>query len=81
MSDSCDPTDCGLPGSFVRGILQTRILEWVAISLYYIGITDPCELTPRMGSLPAQHYHPEIAPFPSCQGQGCTYCPGFLKVP
>ena len=27
----CDPMDCSLPGSFVRGILQARILEWVAI--------------------------------------------------
>ena len=24
--------DCSLPGSSVHGILQTRILEWVAIS-------------------------------------------------
>ena len=24
--------DCGLPGSSVHGILQARILEWVAIS-------------------------------------------------
>ena len=28
----CDPMDCGLPGSSVPGILQTRILERVAIS-------------------------------------------------
>ena len=28
----CDPMDCSLPGSSVRGILQARILEWVAIS-------------------------------------------------
>ena len=28
----CDPVDCSLPGSFVHGILQARILEWVAIS-------------------------------------------------
>ena len=29
----CDPTmDCSLPGSSVRGILQARTLEWVAIS-------------------------------------------------
>ena len=28
----CDPMDCSLPGSFVNGILQARILEWVAIS-------------------------------------------------
>ena len=26
-----NPTDCSLPGSSVHGILQTRILEWVAI--------------------------------------------------
>ena len=28
----CDPTDSSPPGSSVPGILQTRILEWVAIS-------------------------------------------------
>ena len=27
----CDPKDSILPGSSVHGILQTRILEWVAI--------------------------------------------------
>ena len=26
----CDSTDCSLPGSSVRGILQAKILEWVA---------------------------------------------------
>ena len=26
------PVDCSLPGSSVHGILQARILEWVAIS-------------------------------------------------
>ena len=26
----CDPMDCSLPGSSVHGILQDRILEWVA---------------------------------------------------
>ena len=26
-----DPMDCSLPGSFVHGILQARILEWVVI--------------------------------------------------
>ena len=38
----CDPTDCNPPGSSVHGILQARILEWVAISftgnLPYPGI-------------------------------------------
>ena len=27
----CDPKDCSRPGSSVYGILQARILEWVAI--------------------------------------------------
>ena len=27
----CDPIDCSPPGSSVPGILQARILEWVAI--------------------------------------------------
>ena len=30
----CDPMDCSPPGSSVHGILQARILEWVAISLF-----------------------------------------------
>ena len=34
MSDSCNPMDCSLPGSSIHGILQGRILEWVAISLF-----------------------------------------------
>ena len=28
----CNPMDCNLPGSTVHGILQARILEWLAIS-------------------------------------------------
>ena len=28
----CDPIGCSLPGSSVHGILQARVLEWVAIS-------------------------------------------------
>ena len=27
----CSPMDCSLPGSSVHGILQARILEWVAM--------------------------------------------------
>ena len=27
----CDPVDCSPPGSSVHGILQSRILEWVAM--------------------------------------------------
>ena len=36
VAQSCptfyDPMDCSLPGSSVYGILQARIMEWVAIS-------------------------------------------------
>ena len=38
----CNPRDCSSPGSSVHGILQARILEWVAIpfpgDLPYLGI-------------------------------------------
>ena len=32
MSDSCDLMDCSLSGFSIHGVLQARILEWVAIS-------------------------------------------------
>ena len=35
----CDPKDCSLPGSSVHGILQARILEWVATTLFRLVIT------------------------------------------
>ena len=31
MSDSYNPMDCSPPGSSAHGILQARILEWVAM--------------------------------------------------
>ena len=34
----CNPTDCSLPGSSVHGILQARILEWVAITVSKLTI-------------------------------------------
>ena len=34
----CDPMDCSLPGSSDYGILQARILEWVAISFSGIRV-------------------------------------------
>ena len=37
IAQSCptlsDPTDCSLPDSSVHGILQAKVLEWVAIAL------------------------------------------------
>ena len=40
VSDSCDSVDCSLPGSSVHGILQARILEWIAIS-FSRDLPDP----------------------------------------
>ena len=34
----CNPMDCSLPGSSLHGILQARILEWVAISFSIICV-------------------------------------------
>ena len=48
----CDPMDCSPPSFSVHGILQARILEWVAISLIGFLGTHVCSVvsdsvTPR----------------------------------
>ena len=40
----CNPVDCSPPGSSVHGILQARILEWVAIS-FSRGSSQPRDRT------------------------------------
>ena len=40
----CNPMDCSLPGSSVYGILQTGILEWVAM-LFSRGSSQPRDRT------------------------------------
>ena len=40
----CYPMDCSPPGSSVHGILQARILEWVAIS-FSRGSSQPGDRT------------------------------------
>ena len=48
--------ECSLPGSFVHGIFQARILKWVAISfsreIFLTQGLSPCLLHWQMGSLP-----------------------------
>ena len=44
VSTLCDPMDCSLPGSSVHGILQARILEWVAIP-FSRGSSQPRDQT------------------------------------
>ena len=31
----CNPMDCSLPGSSIHGILQARVLEWIAIAFSF----------------------------------------------
>ena len=40
----CDPMDCCPPGSYVHGILQTSILEWVAMP-FSRGSSQPRDQT------------------------------------
>ena len=53
-----NPLDCSLPSSFVHGIFQARILEWVAIFLLQ-GIfltqgSNTCLLHWQVDSLPTE---------------------------
>ena len=58
----CDPTDCNLPGSSVHGILQARILEWVAIS-FSKGSSNP-ETEPGSPALQADSLPAEAQSMP-----------------
>ena len=40
----CDPMDCSLPGSSVHGILQARVLDWVAMP-FSRGSSQPKDRT------------------------------------
>ena len=55
----CDPMDCSPPGSSVHGILQARILEWVAISFLQGSFptqgSNPGLLHWQVDSLPLSH--------------------------
>ena len=51
----CNPMDCSPPGSSVLGILQTRILEWVAIS-YSRGSSQPRDWT-YVSCIAGRFYH------------------------
>ena len=61
----CNPMDCSLPVSSVHGILQARILEWVAIpfSRESFRTKDQVRVFPAMeaDSLP---YEPPGKPLP-----------------
>ena len=84
----CDPMDCSLPGSSVHGILQARILEWVAVSFsksppnctHFTGEeTDPKVSPQRFGSTSPWRGEGTvsvgtevIALLERCEGQSCA---------
>ena len=49
----CDPVDCSLPGFSIHGIIQARILEWVAMPF--------SKDLPNPGIEPASLTFPELA--------------------
>ena len=53
----CDPMDCSPPGSSLHGILQARIVEWIAIS-FSRGTSRPRDRTRvptfQAGALPSE---------------------------
>ena len=52
VTDSLRPMDCSLPGSSVYGILQARILVWVAIP-FSRGSSQPSDFEPESPALQA----------------------------
>ena len=50
----CNPMDCSLPGSSIHGVLEARILEWVAMPSLLQGLipTQGSNLHWKQGSLP-----------------------------
>ena len=50
----CDLIDCSLPCSFVHGIFQARVLEWVAIS-FSRGSSQPSDQT-QLSHIAGRHF-------------------------
>ena len=47
----CDPKNCSLPGSSVHGILQARILKWIAIPFSKMVQNDTLFFLSKVGSM------------------------------
>ena len=59
----CDTVDCSPPGSSVHGILQARVLEWVAVAFSYIFTS--AALKPLLDRLACENTNP--IPAVECQ--------------
>ena len=71
VAQSCptlsNPMDCSLPDSSVHGILQERVLEWVAIAFsnnyYYICIKMGYSQTIKIRVLPGESGYEQLSYF------------------
>ena len=70
----CDPMDCSPPGSSVHGILQARILEWVAMPSSR-GSSQP-GIEPGSPALQADSLPAEPAGEPTEWKKPLNYSPG-----
>ena len=79
----CDPMDHSPPGSSIHGILQARILEWVAIP-FSRGSFKPTSLalqggffTPEPSGKPPAHMHGSVScsVMSLCDTVDCSLCP------
>ena len=75
----CNPLDCSLPGCSVHGILQARILEWVAMASYR-GSSRPRDRThmSRIGRQVLLPLAPPGKPSKSAQTPSCEGAQYFL---
>ena len=71
----CNPMDCGLPGSSVHGILQARILKWVAIP-FSGDLCDP-GVEPRSPTLQTDSLPTELRGKP---WKDTEKCPNDLRI-
>ena len=62
----CDLMDCSLPGSSVHGILQARILAWIALP-FSRGSSQPRSPTLQVDSLPSEPPGDHIRPRDQCE--------------
>ena len=71
----CSSVSCHLPGPFVHGIFQSRILEWVAIS-YSRGSFQPW-IEPRSPVLQATVGYNSVTNTTTfvIESESCTFCP------
>ena len=66
----CDPMDCSPPGSSVNGILQARILEWVAIPIE----TEFCQAERKRNGIQEREEVGGLEPISSgVKGHGCIW--------